>query len=113
MMQQSSESTPPKLQNDEINKEKYELPKIFDYRNKMFENYMKNKEEINEGSDNENVESNKAVILLQDENKLEAEVSSNQSSLMTVVKEKIAEIICNNNRSTRLEKCDNLNQKKV
>ena len=64
---------------------------------------MKTKEENNEGSDNDFVESNKAVILLQDENKLEqAEVSSNQSSLMTVVKEKIAEIICSNSRSTRL-----------
>ena len=64
---------------------------------------MKTKEENNEASDNGFVESNKAVILLQDENKLEqAEVSSNQSSLMTVVKEKIAEIICSNSRSTRL-----------
>ena len=28
---------------------------------------------------------------------------------MTVVKEKIAEIICSNSRSTRLEKCENEN----
>ena len=110
-MQQSSDSTPTPVKND-INQE-IELPKIFDYRCNKFETYMKTKEENNEGSDNENVESNKAVILLQDENKLEqAEVSSNQSSLMTVVKEKIAEIICNN-KSTRLEKCDNENRKKV
>ena len=110
-MQQSSDSTPTPLKND-VNQE-IELPKIFDFRCSKFENYMKTKEENNEVSVTENVESNKAVILLQDENKLEqAEVSSDQSSLMTVVKEKIAEIICNN-KSTRLEKSDNETGKKV
>ena len=105
-MQQSSDSTPPPLPDDTI--QEIETPKTFDYRGKLFENYMKTKEENNEVSESHIVDSNKAVILIQDENKLEqAEVSSNQSSLMTVVKEKIAEIICNNSSSTRLERCVN------